>query len=79
MTDTNTLKQLLFFGFEADGIFEPSRDKLPLPTHTSTIKGFSHMASGPSVFGCSSVCECVLVLNESCGVWKFFFQINIHI
>ncbi len=34
MFDTNTLKQLLFFDFEADGIFEPSRDKLPPPTHT---------------------------------------------
>lgn len=33
MSDTNTLKQLLFFGFEADGIFEPSREQLP-PSNT---------------------------------------------
>jgi len=28
MFDTNTLKQLLFFGFEADGIFVPAREQL---------------------------------------------------
>ncbi len=39
MFDTNTFKQLLSFDFEADGIFEPSRDKLPSSTeytHTHT-------------------------------------------